>query len=447
MGKGKNAGGRKLVVLSGKTKGTTFVLTKPEVKAGREDDNAICLKGKRVSRYHAVLVRSNGEYTLRDMSPRIGTIVNGRPTKEAHLKLGDRICIGEFEMSYEATTAPAINTTPAPTPTQAEEITAPPIQIVAAPKESVEELAAKDLIAEHQRRIAELTQERERLAGEVKSANEAVESLRAQLQTRSDQQADMTERLGAMSQKNGVLAKLNGELQAKISELKAAAAEANREEGTLTQERERLVGEVKLANEILENVSGQLQTQSDLHADMTERLGIASRENAALTKFNSELQAKISKLETSVKKADHLEIELEIAQATLRQTSDALEEARELNKKKAAVEPVVPSVPTKPAEIVEEVTPIQAAPIEARSEPEKISEPPSPIEQVATENQELRLAEVKQQAEAVLAGQRSDSDRTNEQFDRIRKSMIAKQEQKPGKGKTVSELFMKFLRA
>ena len=43
MGKSRIASGRKLVVISGKTKGTAFVLTKPEIGAGREIDNAICL--------------------------------------------------------------------------------------------------------------------------------------------------------------------------------------------------------------------------------------------------------------------------------------------------------------------------------------------------------------------------------------------------------------------
>ena len=247
MGSSKNVAGQKLVVLSGRTKGTAFVLTKPQINAGREDDNAICLKGKRVSRYHAVLVRNNGEYTLRDVSPRIGTLLNGRPTKEAPLKLGDRIRIGEFEMSYEAATAPAIRCTQndvgasrsasatlgspsATTPSQRDERTVPRIQIAAAQKESVEELAAENSAAEYQRRIAELTQETERLIGEVNLANEALESLRVQLQTRSDPQPDLTERLSTVSQENAALAKLNSELQAKISELEASAGEADRVE-------------------------------------------------------------------------------------------------------------------------------------------------------------------------------------------------------------------------
>ena len=236
MGKAKNAGGRKLVVLSGRTKGTAFVLTKPEVNAGRESDNAICLKGKRVSRYHAVLVRNNGEYTLRDVSPHIGTLLNGRRTKEAPLKPGDRICIGEFEFSYEASTAPAIDALPVTTASQPDELSALSLPVAAAPKEPVAELAAENPAPENQQHIAELTQETERLVGEVKLGNEALESVRAQLQMQSDLQADLSERLGSMSQENIDLVKLNRELQAKVSELKGSAAAADHVEAKLTEE-------------------------------------------------------------------------------------------------------------------------------------------------------------------------------------------------------------------
>jgi predicted component of type VI protein secretion system len=199
MDKARIVDGRKLVVLSGRTKGTAFILTEPQVSAGSESDNAIYLKGKRVSRHHAVLVRDNGEYSLRDVSPRIGMLLNGRRTKEAHLKMGDRIRIGEFEMSYEAATAPAIDAPSAMTPSKPDELTAPIIPVVAAEKELVQELSAENPIPEHQDRIAELTQETERLAGELKLANEAMESLCAQLQTQSDQHADLTERFKDVS--------------------------------------------------------------------------------------------------------------------------------------------------------------------------------------------------------------------------------------------------------
>ena len=388
MGKAKNADGRKLVVLSGRTKGTAFVLTKPQVNAGREDDNAICLKGKRVSRYHAVLVRNNGEYTLRDVSPRIGTLLNGRPTKEAHLKPGDRIRIGEFEMSYEATTVPAINAALAPPPLPLEEPTAPPIPVAVAQKESVEELAAENSATEAQQRIAELTQETERLVGEVKLANGILESLSAQLQTQTDLQADLTERLGIVSKENIALSKRNSELQAKISELEASVAEVNC--------------------------------------------------------LKSELVVAQSTVEASAAEADRLEGELATAQAALRQMSEDLAKARESSELKAVAEPVVQAPSLKPAENAEELGQMQPAPTEARGERNEIDDLPAPVEQVAVENHELRIAGAKTPEEVVLA-QRCVSDQTSEQFDRLRRSMVAKHRQKPDKAKAVRILLSKFL--
>lgn len=229
MDKTKNVDGRKLVVLSGRTKGAAFVLTEPQVNAGSESDNAICLKGKRVSRHHVVLVRNNGEYTLRDVSPRIGTLLNGRRTNEAHLKVGDRIRIGEFEMRYEAATAsaPVIDAPSTMTHSQPDELITPVIPVVAAEKELVQDLATENPIAEHQQRIAELTGETVRLVGELKLANEAMESLRAQLRKQSDQQADLRERLKTVSEENATLTEINDKFQAKISALEAPAVSSH----------------------------------------------------------------------------------------------------------------------------------------------------------------------------------------------------------------------------
>ena len=353
MSKTKNADGRKLVVLSGKTKGTAFVLTQTEVNAGRESDNAICLKGKRVSRHHAVLIRTNGEYTLRDMSPQIGTFLNGRRTKEKVLKVGDRIRIGEFEMRYEA---------------------APLIEEAAAPQEP-----PVDLSAEHQQRIAELT-----------------------------------ERLDGMSRENVALKSLNGELQAKITEGEASLEMAHRVEGKLTRETERLVGESKLANETLETVRAELQAQSEQRGDLAERLGAVAQEKTALVKWNEELRAKVSELETSVREMDRVKAELIIAQAALSEMGEDLMKARE----SAKSEPVSQAVLFSPSSNVEKGEPVQTTPAEVRIEPAKGSDRIAP---------------------AVLA-KRDVSDPTGEEFDKIRRTIVEKKSlQKP---KTLLDRFM-----
>jgi len=262
---------------------------------------------------------------------------------------------------------PASSATPARTPSRLEEVAALPIPVAVAQKELVEKLAAENSTSEDQRRIAELTQETERLVGGLKLANEALESLRV-----------------------------------------------------------------------------QFQTQTDLQAEFTKWLDAVSQENAALSKRNSELQARISELEASVAEVDRLKSELAVAQSTLRQMSEELTEARKPAKPDEVVEAVGEALPLTPAERVEELGRIQTAPAEARGEPDKISDLPAPVEPIAVEKTELELAEARE--EAVLAN-RSVSDQTNEQFDRIRRAMVAKQDQKPGKTKAVRSLLSKFLRA
>jgi pSer/pThr/pTyr-binding forkhead associated (FHA) protein len=399
MGKTKIASGRKLVVLSGRAKGTAFVLTKPEVNAGRESDNAICLKGKRVSRYHAVLVRTNGEYTLRDVSPHIGTLLNGRRTKEATLKLGDRIRIGEIEMSYEAETvaAPVMDVPPVTNPAPVDEVIAPVVPVMAAQGEPVAKLIIDNRTAEHEQRIVELTQETERLVGEAKLGNEALEAVRAQLQAQSELQADLSARLGAKSQENIVLVELNRELQAKISEGVVSAEEAHRVNGELTQETKRLVGEVKQAHEALESLHAQLRMQSDSQAELTAQLGAMTQEKAALAKRNSELQVKVSELKVAAAKADRVETELATAQATLSQMNEELAKMRESAKLTAKVETVVQAMPVRPAKVSEKKKePIQAAPVE---------------------NHKMREETV---------AKRVVSEKTNEQFDKIRRTIVEK---------------------
>ncbi len=384
MGNAKKVGDRKLVVLSGRTKGTAFVLTKSEVSAGRESDNAICLKGKRISRYHAVLIRDNGEYTLRDVSPHIGTLLNGRRTKEAHLKVGDRIRMGEFEMRYEAATAPVIDAPSAMTPVPPEVVTAPVMPVAAAQEEPVAELVVENSSREYEQRIVELT-----------------------------------ERLGAMSHENAALAKLNGELQARVSEGVMSVEEAHRAEAKLAQETKRLIDEAKKANEAMESLQAQMRMGSDQQAELVERFTIVSQENSRLAKRNGELQARISEGLAAAAKAARLEIELTTAQEALHKMGEKLAEARELIKQNGNTEPADHGeIPLTPFERV-----VAAEPI-ALDQRNKIIDLSAPIELVAAESDEAQMVVAKKQEAAVA--KRQVSEKTHEQFDSLRRTIVEK---------------------
>jgi len=66
---------RKLTLLSGGAKGAVYPLAKPKIELGRDVDNTIRLEGACISRHHAVLERTNGEYILRDLHSCNGTFL------------------------------------------------------------------------------------------------------------------------------------------------------------------------------------------------------------------------------------------------------------------------------------------------------------------------------------------------------------------------------------
>ena len=222
------------------------------------------------------------------------------------------------------------------------------------------------------------------------------------MQTQSDLQAELTERLKTVSRENIVLVELNRELQAIVSGLKGSAEEADRVEAKLREETEQLVCEVKKAHEALESLRAQLQTRSDQQAELTERLGAVSQENAALTKMNSKLESKISKLETSAVEASCMKGELAAAQAAIRQMSEELAKARELVKPE----------------------PKPVAPVEVHVPQNKIIDLAAPIAPLAVESGEERMAAMEKQEEA--AARREVSEKTNEQFGSLRRTIVEK---------------------
>ncbi len=66
-----------------------------KVTIGRHATNDIVLAGDmRVSRHHAEIEERDGEWVLRDLRSRNGSLLNGRRVSESPLREGDRIKIG-----------------------------------------------------------------------------------------------------------------------------------------------------------------------------------------------------------------------------------------------------------------------------------------------------------------------------------------------------------------
>jgi hypothetical protein len=105
-----------LVVVSGKDEGKRFALTGEETSVGRSIDNDVILTDIAVSRKHMKVVMQHGQPMLKDLGSGNGSLLNGEKVRDAILKHGDRIEIGETILMFEASgNAPAAGA-PAPFP-------------------------------------------------------------------------------------------------------------------------------------------------------------------------------------------------------------------------------------------------------------------------------------------------------------------------------------------
>lgn len=95
----------RLVMRTGPTPGQAFELTKEEITIGRDIHNDIIINDAEVSRKHARLYLSNGEYVLEDNGSTNGTFVDGQRLMGPHmLRAGELVQLGEkVSLAYEPT--------------------------------------------------------------------------------------------------------------------------------------------------------------------------------------------------------------------------------------------------------------------------------------------------------------------------------------------------------
>lgn len=96
-----------LVFLSGDLIAVPIPLEREVVILGREIGADVRVNDQKVSRRHAMIVRSVNpatnevEYTLRDFGSRNGTLLNGQKVREEVLQNGDKISIGEQILRFD----------------------------------------------------------------------------------------------------------------------------------------------------------------------------------------------------------------------------------------------------------------------------------------------------------------------------------------------------------
>ena len=85
----------RLLVIAGPLKDSTFALPSGEMHVGRDPSNLLSISDPSLSRRHCALSRDEDGYKIRDLDSRNGTSVNGAAVKEARLRHGDQISVGD----------------------------------------------------------------------------------------------------------------------------------------------------------------------------------------------------------------------------------------------------------------------------------------------------------------------------------------------------------------
>jgi transcriptional regulator with GAF, ATPase, and Fis domain len=91
-----------LVIREGSKWTDVFRLVEGEsITIGRAPTNAICVKDERCSRNHAEVFQSQGQWTLRDLDSRNGTVVDGKRLQADYsLQAGDVVRIGNSQLAF-----------------------------------------------------------------------------------------------------------------------------------------------------------------------------------------------------------------------------------------------------------------------------------------------------------------------------------------------------------
>ena len=78
-----------------------FEIVDSEVHMGRELDNTLRLPDPSISRHHCVLRKVGGGYEIQDLQSSNGVLVNGNRVQSSPLRDGDRITLGQVQLTFQ----------------------------------------------------------------------------------------------------------------------------------------------------------------------------------------------------------------------------------------------------------------------------------------------------------------------------------------------------------
>ena len=90
----------RLLGIGGPLKGTAFPLPAGEVSIGRDSSNQLWAADPALSRRHCLVVAEGGQFSIRDLGSRNGTLVNGVPVEHQQMQHGDQIYIGDSVLLF-----------------------------------------------------------------------------------------------------------------------------------------------------------------------------------------------------------------------------------------------------------------------------------------------------------------------------------------------------------
>jgi len=91
-----------VVIHRGPSKGARFLLDSDEVAIGRSVESTVFLDDVTVSRKHALIVKEDRTFSIRDLGSLNGTYLNNQSVLNSPLTTGDEIQIGKFHMLFIA---------------------------------------------------------------------------------------------------------------------------------------------------------------------------------------------------------------------------------------------------------------------------------------------------------------------------------------------------------
>ncbi len=87
--------------VAGPFQGTAFSLSERNVSIGRDPSNDLWIADHALSRQHCLLVAQDGQFAIRDLGSKNGTLVNGMPIGEHLLHDGDHISVGDSVFIFQ----------------------------------------------------------------------------------------------------------------------------------------------------------------------------------------------------------------------------------------------------------------------------------------------------------------------------------------------------------